>query len=167
MIWALDFFKAVPWRLIGAVAALGAVGVLGWRVAVWHAAYERVGALEDQLEAEVACTEPSECWNRQKALEAEAAIKAARVVEDYEREIDELRNRPVTVRTVRLCPDRGRVPGAGATGRTDAGTAAAGEFPAAPGPDIGVGLYALAREADEIVARCRGLQSWNRALSAD
>ena len=160
MLW--QWRRAILW---GAIVA--AVALMGWRVSAWREAYKAYPALEERLAAEVECKAGSACDARQAALQAEQAAKSAEVVAGYEQELAELRNRPIPVRTVRLCTARGGVQSAGPAGAADAGAPAAGIVPGAAGPDIGAGLYGLAREADEIVARCRALQDWNRALSAD
>lgn len=158
---------AIPWRLIGYGVAVAAVLALGWRVHAWREAYKALPEVEAQLSAEVACEDGSQCASRQAALQAAAEAKSAEVVNGYEAELAALRARPVRVRTVRLCADPGDVQGAGATGAADGAGPGAGELHGAAGPDIGPDLYGLAREADEVAARLRALQEWNRALAGE
>jgi hypothetical protein len=104
----------------------------------------------------------------QLAIETLAAQQRAAYAasEGFQREIQELRDRPVPVRTVRvLVPARAAVPAAGATpGRPDAGAQAAGVVHPDAGQvasrDIGPDLYALTLEADRCSAQLRGLQAW-------
>ena len=160
MIWS-----AVPWKLVGYGVLAAAVGLLTWRVIAWHSAYEALPGVEAALAAEVACGEGSQCQARQAALQAAQAAKTAEVIGDYERELADLRNRPIPVRTVRLCAGTGNVQGSRPTGAADGAGAPASVVPEAPGRDIGPDLYQLAREADEVAARLRGLQQWNEALA--
>jgi hypothetical protein len=141
------------------------LGLFLWRVSAWHDAYERLGSVEDALEAERLCGEGSTCAARQAALEAAHVETNARVVETYEQELDDLRNRPIPVRTVRLCPAGSGVQGASAPGTPDGTGPGADVVSAETGRDIGPDLYQLAREADEVAARLRALQEWNAALA--
>ena len=147
-----------------AAAAL-AVVALAWRVVAWRHAYHELPAVEERLALEVTCGEGSECLKRQAALEAELAAKTTEVVENYEQELAVLRDRPVPVRTVRVCPDPGNVQGAVAPGSVDGTSTPAAGVSGAPGRDIGPDLYQLARDADEVAARLRALQEWNAALA--
>jgi len=90
----------------------------------------------------------------------EASHKAS---EGYQRELEEIRNRPVTTGPVRLCVKRPAVSPAGsgpsptlpATGvlqGTDGGDYQ-------EGPDIAADLLRLADEADEVAAKGRATQS--------
>jgi hypothetical protein len=153
--------KAILWG--GIVAA---VALMGWRVTAWHAAYKALPKAQAALKAEVECLDGSECRAREARLQEVVGREQVRVVTAYEAELAAVRGRPPV--TVRVC-DRGGVPVSGPAGRGDAGTAAAGALsgPAAGDRDIGPELSALALEADEVTARCRALQQWNRALAAD
>lgn len=162
--------RAVPWRLVLWAGVVAAIGLAGWRVGTWKRAYDELPAAQEALQREIECGEGSACLERSLAAQAQAGAASAVVIRGYEDEIEKLRNRPVPVRAVRLCPPAGAgdVRHANPAGRADAGTTAGGEFSGAAGsnPDIGPALYQLARDADEIVAQCRGLQNWNRALAA-
>jgi hypothetical protein len=162
----IPFLTATGLRVAAVAVLATAIAVMVWRVVVWHGAYEALPGVEAALEAEKLCGEGSACAARVAALEAAQQEVSKQVVSDYERELADLRNRPIPVRTVRLCPDRGAVRGAGSAGPADGTGAAADVVPGAAGPDIGPELYQLARDADEISARLRSLQQWNAALSA-
>ena len=156
--------SALPWRLIGVVAGLAAVAVLGWRVHAWHEAYKALPAVEKALKAEKECAENSECRAREQRMAEEVGREQVRIVTGYETELAAVRSRqPISVR---VC-DRGGVPVSGAAPGGHAGTPAPGIVPGSPAGDrdIGPELSALARSADEIVASCRALQAWNKALS--
>jgi hypothetical protein len=155
-----DYRKVAIWTLIVAVVAL-----TGWRVSEWLRAYKELDFVKAQLVNERACGEGSECDKRQKALEAAHIETNAKVVGSYEAELAAVRNRPA--RVVRVCTDPGNVQGAGPAGASDGAGPAAGVVSGPAGPDIGGRLYDLAREADEVAARLRALQEWNRSLAAD
>ncbi len=157
------FLTLWQWRKVVLYTALvAAVALMGWRVSVWHNAYERIGAVESALEAERLCDSGSACSARQAALEAAQAETTAKVVATYEAELASVRARkPVSIR---VC-DRGGVQNAGTPGAAHAGTATGGVLPGSAERDIGPALSALALEADEIVAACRSLQQWNAALA--
>lgn len=166
---SLAAVKAWPWKLIAQAAA---VALLAWLVYLtvsraWVALPETRQALKDvqaALKAEVECLEKSACAERQAKFEAEMAQKSAEAVADYEKELAELRNRPLLRRVIRVCPDSGDVQNAGTPGRTDAGASAEGlvqrsdEFDTRP-------LRDLAARADELSAQCRALIRWNDALA--
>ena len=158
----LPVLGALPWRFIGWAAIVAAVALAGWRVSAWHAAYERLGEVEAAIEAEVQCGEGSACREREAKLQEVVGREQIRVVTAYEAELAAVRDRqPVTVR---VC-DRSGLPLPGTAPGGHAGTAAPGSLSGPAERDIGPDLSALAREADEIVARCRALQEWNRALA--
>jgi len=160
----LPALGAIPWRLIGWVAIVAAVAFAGWRVSAWKASHEALPAVRDALEAEVECKAGSTCEARQRELQEAAQAKTIEVVNDYEAELAALRSRPV--RTVRVCPDSGDMRHARAAGPADGAGPGSGVIPGAAGRDIGPDLYQLARDADEVAARLRALQDWNRALAA-
>ena len=152
------------WRLIAYAAAAAAALWMLALVGHWRKdSTERLPAAEAALEAERLCGEGSDCAGRQAALEAAQAETTAKVVATYETELAAIRSRPA--RVVRLCPDTGHLPDAG-NAPGPGGTAPA-VVPGQTGRDIGPELYDLAREADEVAARLRALQEWNRALAAD
>ncbi len=164
----LAALKAVPWKLVGWGLAAVAVLALGWRCSVWrHSHTVALPAAQEALQREITCGEGSECLKRSQAAQAKAEAASAVVLKGYQDEIESLRNRPVRTRTVRLCPDAasGDLRDAAAPGGTDGTTPGTGVVLGQAGPDIGGRLYALAAEADEVTARCRALQGWNRALA--
>jgi hypothetical protein len=157
--------KVVPWRLVGAAAAVAVVAFAGWRVSAWKASHEALPGVREALAIEEGCLDGSKCFERQRALQEAAGHATVVAVESYEAEIAALRARPA--RVVRLCPaaSSGDVRGAGPAAGTDGAGPAAGELPGPAGGDIGPDLYRLARDADEVAARLRALQRWNQALS--
>ena len=155
----------IPWRLIGAVGVVALFAFAGWRISAWRAAYNELGAVQAQLKAEKVCGEGSACKARETKLREVMEDEKAKVVTGLAEELAAVGNRPP--RVVRLCPDRTGVPVSGPTPGSNAAAAGAGELSGSAGRDVGAGLYGLAREADEIVARCRALQDWNRALAAE
>jgi hypothetical protein len=156
----------VPWRLVGGIAAGLALALLLWRVTVWKGSHEALPLVQQELELERACGEGSECYARQQALQEAAGHATVIAVQGYEAELAAVRARPA--RVVRLCPAAGSgdVRGAGPAAGTDGTAASAGLVSGPAGPDLGAELYGLARDADEVVAKCRALQGWNRALTA-
>jgi hypothetical protein len=157
--------KVVPWRLVGAAAAVAVVAFAGWRVSAWKASHEALPGIREALAREEGCQDGSKCYERQNALQEAAGHAAVVAVESYEAEIAALRARPA--RVVRLCPAArpGDVRGSGPAAGTDGASAAAGQLHGSAGPDLGPDLYRLARDADEVAARLRALQRWNQALS--
>jgi hypothetical protein len=159
--------KAVPWKLVGYAVAVLAILALGWRISVWRDAYKALPEVKAALEAEVACKVPSKCAERVAALQARQAVISETVVRGYEDEIKSLRDRPVP-QPIRLrCTARDSyVPSANATGPPDGTGSLSGVVPEPDGRDINVqALYGLAQEADEVAARLRALQGWNKALA--
>lgn len=155
--------KAVPWRLIGYGLALGAFVLLFWRINVWHTAYGELRATQERLELEESCADGSKCRAREARLREEVEGEKAKVVEGLAAELAAVGNRPP--RVIRLCPDRTGLSVSSPAAGGDAGTPGTGELSGPAGRDIGGDVYGLAREADEIVAKCRQLQNWNKALS--
>ena len=154
------------WKPIALGLLVAAFALMGWRVSAWHEAYKACPALEARLEVEEQCQEGSKCNDRQKALAAEVARVTEDVVDGYEKELADLRNRPVPTRVIRVCRaaagdvrDAQSAAGTAAAGAAGAVVLAADEFDTRP-------LRELAREADEVSARLRALQDWNRALGA-
>jgi hypothetical protein len=161
----------VPWRAIGAGALVVAVVFSAWRITVWRDSHVRaLPEARQALEAEQACSAGSKCAERVAALVMRQEWITAETVAGYEKELEDLRNRPVSVRTVRLCPEKPdrdmRLPAP--AGRTGQGSAPAGVVQPGNGPnrDIGPDLYALAGRADELSAQCRAIIQRDRALSA-
>lgn len=151
----------LAWIRLGAViVAAFAVAFAAVTVKKWHRdslALASAEAERDELAAQA-----------QSAIATLAAQQRAAYAasEGFQREIQELRDRPVPVRTVRvLVPARAAVPAPGpAAGRPDAGAQAGGLVQSRAGPaasrDIGPDLYALTLEADRCSAQLRGLQAW-------
>jgi hypothetical protein len=166
----LAWLKLVPWRAIGAGAAVVAVVFAGWRVTVWKESHEALPGVRDALAREEGCLDGSKCADRVAALTVRQEQVTADTVAGYEKELEDLRNRPVSVRTVRLCPEKPDrdVRHAPVSGGTGQGSAAAGVVQPGNGPnrDIGPDLYALAGRADELSAQCRAIIERDRALSA-
>lgn len=161
----LPMLSAIPWRLIGWAVLVAGIAAAGWRVTVWHEAYGELQAVQERLAAEESCEEGSKCRARETTLREELKREKTKVVDGLEAELADVRSRPA--RVVRVCTDPGDVPVSGSAGRGHGAAAGAGIVSGPAGPDIGPDLYGLAREADEIVARCRALQDWNRALAAE
>jgi hypothetical protein len=87
--------KALPWRLIGAVALVVAVALMGWLVSAWRAAYHSLQATEKLLETtrtEARQCAASEAIARQVYAEsqrkaAETAARDKATAERIEREL--------------------------------------------------------------------------------
>jgi len=163
----LPALKAIPWRLIGYGLALGAFVLLFWRINVWHTAYGELRSTQERLEAEQGCEPGSMCAARVAAAEVAQAARNQEAVAGYEKEIADLRNRPVPTRVIRVCRQ-------GSPGDLRDATRPQG---ATPGPGTGVvhqsdefdtaPLRELARQADEVAAAYRALRSRDEALAAD
>lgn len=134
------YLKAAGFLVLAAVVAFSAYKVHSWRSDALE-----LGSVRQEMEA------------------LKASQKAANEAsEGYQRELKEIRNRPVTTGPVRLCVKRPGVPtpsgGPGAT------VPASGVLPSADGgdhqegPDIAADLLRLADEADEVAARGRATQ---------
>lgn len=89
----LAVLKALPWRLIGYVAAALAAVLLCWRIVAWHDGYKRTEAAEKALEASEARVA---VLQRERALidqaRAQAAVKAEqdkRAAAEVERELQD------------------------------------------------------------------------------
>lgn len=165
--WGLAVLKAVPWRLVAAVALVAAFAVAGWRVTEWRAAYKALPGLKAALAREEACQDGgSRCYERQRALQEATEHASAKTVATYEAEIEALRARPAVRRVIRLCPDAGTgdLRRTGTPAGTDGTGTPAGvvhgpaEFDPQP-------LFDLARDADEVAARLRALQAYGRSVS--
>ena len=157
----------VPWRVVGWAGLVLAVAFAGWRVHSWKQDAEALPGVRDALEREEGCLDGSKCADRVAALVVRQERTTAEAVAGYEREIADLRNRPISVRRVRLCPDPrpGDVRVPAPAGRTGQGSAPAGVVQPGTGPDIGPDLYALAGRADELSAQCRAIIARDRALA--
>jgi hypothetical protein len=67
----------VPWRAIGAGAAVVALVFAGWRVQTWHESHKALPVVEAKLKAEVACEPATACQERAVALAEQARAEAA------------------------------------------------------------------------------------------
>jgi hypothetical protein len=171
---------AIPWRLVGRIA-LGTVvlACVLWIVLVlkgWHDAKQALPAVRAERDAAIA-----ETRRVRKDLAGEID-RLESVNEDLLDEKEALRAQrdAIPVRAVRLCrspaeagPALARDPAA--AGRDDGAGAGARvlppeagwdhpEGPAVAGVDIGADLYALADEADELLAAHRALQAYVAGL---
>ena len=135
------------WVKVGLAALLVMLAVWGGLIVRgWHADSLALGEARQEL----------------KDLKAsqEASQKAS---EGYQRELEEIRNRPPTTGPVRLCVKRPAVSSSGSgPGSTLPATgvlqgADGGDYQ--EGPDIAADLLRLADEADEVTARGRATQS--------
>lgn len=160
------WLAVVPWRLVGWGAAAAAVLLLGWRIHAWREAYQALPAAQEALQNEIECGEGSNCAERVAALQARSEAVSATTVARYEDEIAKLRDRPPVRRVIRVCPpaDPGDLRHADATGAADGAGPTAGELLGSVELDTAP-LRDLARDADEVAARLRALQEWNRALA--
>ena len=71
-------FAIWQWRkAIVAGAVIICISLIGWRATVWHDSYERLPAIEAQLESETRCEPSSACAERAATLALEAAQEAA------------------------------------------------------------------------------------------
>ena len=157
-------------RLAGYGLAALAVGLLAWRIHAWRRAYQALPAAREAL----AASESARATERSQW--AAESTRIATVSKGYLDELEKLRTarQSVPARAVRLCSSpaqaRSDTPAPAATAGVDVSPAASGELPAAAGsdhpagPDIGPDLYALADEADSVVASCRSLQEYVRTL---
>jgi type II secretory pathway pseudopilin PulG len=135
------------WIKLGAVAILAAfLAFFAYKVTSWRNDSLALDATKAEMVA---------------LREAQAqSIKAS---EGYQRELEDIRNRPVPSTPVRLCVKRPAVPAAGsgpgsavpAPGMVSGGDGADYQ----EGPDIAADLRALARRADEVSAQGRATQS--------
>ena len=70
----------IPWRLIGAVAAVGVLVAGTWfgvhRLGEWRAAYHELPTVQAALASEVACEPSTACQKRAEALAEQARIEA-------------------------------------------------------------------------------------------
>lgn len=157
-----------PWKLIGkAVGVLVVAAALTWAyatVARWRSDAAKLPAVEAARDAAIEYQE-----QYRTAMRAEIT-RVSRASKGYQDELTALRITALAqpARVVRLCRPAG--PARPADRPADAGpdgaAAATGVVPKATGsgveqgPDIGPDLYALADEADRIVAQCRALQEY-------
>ena len=174
--WGLIAFLAVcglaagaaiylrQWRLLPWIALAAGLGV-GWHtIEKWHEAYKERPSLLAKLEAEVECKTGSQCAKRVEDTRLEGERVNQEAVRKHEQEIEELRNRPIPHRVIRVCPATDHVRDATGSAGTGSGPAAEGvvhgedEFDTRP-------LRELAQQADEVSARCRALLERDRRLA--
>ena len=156
------------WRLLAYAAAAAAALWMLALVGHWRKdSTERLPAAEAALELETSCGPGSACAARAARLQAEADAKSREVVDEYERQLADLRSRPVPAVPVRLCrpANRGPVRDGAATPATGPGSGS--DVPLEAGRDIAVELYRLADDADAEALKLKALWQWNEALSAD
>ena len=165
-----------PWKLIGkAVGVLVVAVALTWAIGTvnnWRAAAARLPAVEAERDAA-----EDYIVQYRKAAKAEHA-RVNKASKGYQDELKALRITALAqpARVVRLCrPARVAAgpSGAGTESGSDGAAAGAGVVSETSGqgveqgPDIGPDLYALADEADRIVAQCRALQEYVSGLPAE
>jgi hypothetical protein len=147
-------------RLAAAAAIAVALGLVAFQVHRWHQGFLHVASVEAQAKRDRATYTAT----LQSYKDAQAASAAAST--QYQRELHEIRNRPVATGPVRLCLKPASVP------RTASGSSGPGPTPTASGvlpsttgsdleagPDIAADLYRLADQADQVAAQARALQS--------
>ena len=162
----IPFLTSTYLRLGVAVGVVLLIALAGWRVSAWHSAYEALPSVQEALAAEEGCLPPSKCAARVAALEARQEAISQQVVETYEQELADLRNRPAPTAPVRLCrprPDSGGVRLSGPAPAT--GASGGAELPLEAGRDIAVELYRLADDADTEALKLRALWARDVALS--
>ena len=130
----------LPWRMVGAVAVVICISLMGWRVSAWHDAYRTLEAVQDRARAtqEALARRTAEVvqYQRREAIALEtareaASAAAAREIRDraaaqkVENELTtrlaaaDARGRDLArrLRDATACPGAGAVPGAtGAAG---------------------------------------------------
>lgn len=166
----LTVASAIGKRLVGLLASpwswvviLAATTVLCARM--YDSQRDTTAEVRAELAAELECGEGSACAARTIEARERAFSATQEKLDEYEQELADLRNRPVSRRIIRVCPDPSDVSLSGGAGTIDGSPASPSivhgsvEFDTEP-------LYHLAREADELAARLRALQGWNRALTA-
>lgn len=148
--------------LVGYAALAGALigGLAGWQLKTWTSQGRELIAVRSALASERASHEKDLKDLRKQVKDAQDASQS------HLDELATLRARPVPTAPVRLC--RESRPGVSSTAPSTTGIpeAAAGtgllqperRRDSEPGPDIGPELRALWREADELLALCRGAQ---------
>lgn len=165
----LAWIKLVPWRAVGAGAAVVALVFGLWRISVWYESHHKdLPAAQEALRDEIECKAGSQCALRVAALTARQEEFNRQVATGYAEQLDEISNRPRPAVPVRLCrPARpGGLPGAKSTGTAD-GSAGSRDVPLEIGRDIAAELYQLADDADREALKLKWLQEWNRALAAE
>lgn len=174
----------LPWRLVGAVAVVICISLMGWRVSAWHDAYRTLEAVQDRARAtqEALATrtaEAEQCAGReavaQQALRAAAVATESRAAEDRaiaERIEHDLQTRLAAadargrdlarrLRDAAACPGAGAVPGA--TDPAGQPASAAGEPGSAHG--IAEATAALAAACAHDSERLAGWIAWWLAVS--
>lgn len=175
----------LPWRMVGAVAVVICISLMGWRVSAWHDAYRTLEAVQDRARAtqEALARRTAEVvqYQRREAIALEtareaASAAAAREIRDraaaqkVENELTtrlaaaDARGRDLArrLRDAAACPGAGAVPGA--TPPAGSAAPAAGEPGSAHG--IAEATAVLAAACDRDSARLAGWQAWWSAVAA-
>jgi hypothetical protein len=157
----MPWLNLIPWKLVG-YAAIAAM--LLWLGSLVMGAFEdqrKLAAVESQLE-----TERAQYAEQSRIRAAQEKITHDRGVA-YENGITDLRTQLIDARArhpvVRLCGGTGSVPRIpDPAGIPDAAASERERAAAEPtaGPNISVGLYEIAENADTCAIRLIALQSW-------
>lgn len=145
--------RQLPW-LVVTLVVIGS----GWAVGAWLKEQGR-----DELRPEIARLQSELAAEQANRIRNEEALNA------YQKELDGIRRRPVSVGPVRLCVPAPAAEGE-AAGGADGASASAGSGAGADGgdyqagPDIGPALMELAYRCDAENAKLRALQGWVRGL---
>ena len=161
----LAALKAVPWRLVGFIAASIVAAWLWILVGHWH---------EDSLTLpRVVAQAKADASKAAQVLEStRTAYRAAQTAsEGYQRELQQIASRPGPVGPVRLCiPARRSVPAAGpAPGGSGPAVPATGVVPSGDaadldqGQDIGPDLAAYAARCEQVSAQGRAIQGLSQS----
>lgn len=153
------------WRV---AATLALLAVVWWAIGSVVSAFEDAAKLpevEKALKSEVDCAKGSQCAERLAAQALRHAAITEKTNSGYEKEIADLRNRPIPTRVIRVCRERNtgavRVPsGTSEPAGSDASGVVYGadEFDTRP-------LRELALKAEDINSGYRWLRSRDDALS--
>jgi hypothetical protein len=154
-------FLAQYWMHVVGAVLLAALLLV---VKHWHSQAQLVPGLKQQVQDVTAAAAK---YRDDMAAEIARVQTVSKGVQDELNTLKEAAAAPVpVVRCVRYPRAAAVPPGSEARPLGDGTVAGAGELPPQVGPDIGPDLYALADRADEIVAACRGAQSYILGLPA-
>ena len=162
-VWA--FLKANwgwIWRLAALLAFCGLVWWVSSTIVGWRADSHELPGVKQALKDEQDCVEGSKCAEKVAAEQERQAKITEGTINGYEKEIADLRSRPIPTRVIRVCREN-RVRDAGdpqGTAGADAGGVVSGadEFDTRP-------LRDLALRAEEINSGYRWLRNRDIALS--
>ena len=153
------------WKLAAAIAA---VCLVWWAISTvlgWRDDSRKLVKVEEALKLEVDCAKGTKCAERAAAEIIRQAAITEKTISGYEKEIADIRSRPIPTRVIRVCrsPGTGAVhlsPNPGESAGTDAAGVVSGtdEFDTRP-------LRELARRADEINGGYRWLRNRDDALA--